>query len=98
MRGVLAEPDHFQMTWCHWATNTRLLCGFRGMVRQGIVFGITRLVAIDADGKNQRVLIQGSGEAKGQFQDRIVNWNPGPPDTVLIEADEGLSASELAAG
>src|SRR3979409_1781719 len=32
-RGVLVEPDNFRMTWCHWATNTRLLCGFRGMVR-----------------------------------------------------------------
>jgi dienelactone hydrolase len=96
--GVLAEPDQFQMSWCHWATNTRLLCGLRGMVKERMVYGITRLVAIDADGKNMRVLIQGSGEARGQFQDRIVNWNPGPPDTVLIEADEGLSASQLASG
>jgi hypothetical protein len=28
---VLGEPNHFQIAWCHWATNTRLLCGFRGM-------------------------------------------------------------------
>ena len=68
------------------------------MVKEGFVFAISRLVAIDADGKNMRVLIQGSGEAQGQFQDRIVNWNPGRPDTVLIEADEGMSGTELAAG
>ena len=30
LRLVLAEPDHFSMTWCRWATNTRLLCSFRG--------------------------------------------------------------------
>jgi len=98
MRAVLAEPDHFQMTWCRWATNTRLLCGFRGMVKNGYVYAITRLVAVDADGKNVRVLIQNSKEAQGQFQDRIIDWNPGPPDTVLIEADEGLSANQMEAG
>jgi dipeptidyl aminopeptidase/acylaminoacyl peptidase len=97
-RGVIAEPDHFQMTWCRWATNTRLLCGFRGMVNDRFVYGITRLVAVDADGKNVRVLMQNSMEAQGQFQDRIIDWNPGPPDTVLIEADEGLSAKQMEAG
>jgi dipeptidyl aminopeptidase/acylaminoacyl peptidase len=98
MRGVIGEPDHFQMTWCRWATNTRLLCGFRGMVDRGFVYGITRLAAVDADGKHMRVLMQNSAEAQGQFQDRIIDWNPGPADTVLIEADEGLSASQMAAG
>jgi Tol biopolymer transport system component len=73
MRGVLAEPDHFQMTWCRWATNTRLLYGFRGMVKNGYVYAITRLVAVDADGKNVRVLMQNSWEAQGQYQDRIVD-------------------------
>jgi dipeptidyl aminopeptidase/acylaminoacyl peptidase len=98
MRGVMAEPDHFQMTWCHWATNTRLLCGFRGMVDRGYVYGISRLGAVDADGKHMRVLMQNTLEAQGQFQDRIIDWNPGPADTVLIEADEGLSANQMAAG
>ena len=98
MRFVLSEPEHFRMVWCRWATNTRLLCGFRAMVKEGFVYSVTRLVAVDADGKNMRVLIQNSFEARGQFQDRIINWNPGPPDTVLIEADEGMSAEQLAGG
>jgi dienelactone hydrolase len=95
MRGVLTEPDHFQMTWCRWATNTRLLCGFRGMARNRYIYPITRLAAIDADGKNSRVLLQNSMEAQGQYQDRIIDWNPGPPNTVLIEADEGLSEKQM---
>jgi dienelactone hydrolase len=91
-RPVLSEPEHFRMTWCDWATKTRLLCGFRGMASEGgFVFGITRLVGVDADGKNMHVLVQGSFDAQGQYQDRIINWNPGRADTVLIEADEGLS-------
>ena len=56
-------------------------------------------MAVDADGKHIHVLLQNSFQAQGQFQDQIIDWNPGPADTVLIEADgEGLSASQLAAG
>jgi hypothetical protein len=97
MHPVLGEPDHFQLTWCHWATNTRLLCGLRAITSErGHLFPVTRLVAVDADGKNMRVLMQNNREAQGQYQDEIINWHPGNPDTVLIEADEGLSANEMA--
>jgi dipeptidyl aminopeptidase/acylaminoacyl peptidase len=94
---LLGEPEHFLLTWCHWATNTRLLCGLRAIASErGYLFPVTRLVAVDADGKNMRVLMQGSREAQGQYEDRIINWNPGRADTVLIEADEGMSESQLA--
>jgi len=93
---VMGEPEHFRFTWCRWATNTRLLCAFRAMVEeQSFVYGVTRLVAVDADGGRMKVLLQNSAEVQGQFQDRVINWNPGAPDTVLIEADEGLSESQL---
>jgi len=98
LRLVLAEPDHFIMRWCRWATNTRLLCGLYAMVDDRFVYGVSRLAAVDADGKNLRVLLQNSREAQGQYQDRIINWNPGIPNTVLIEADEGLSAEQLTSG
>jgi dipeptidyl aminopeptidase/acylaminoacyl peptidase len=95
---LFGEPDQFLLSWCHWATKTRLLCGLRGITNErGYLFPITRLVAVDADGKNMRVLMQNSLEVQGQYEDQIINWNPGPADTVLIEADEGLSASEQAA-
>jgi dienelactone hydrolase len=95
---VMGEPDHFRMTWCRWATDTRLLCSFRGMNKHNFVYAVTRLAGVDADGKNMHVLVQGDDSAQGQFQDRIINWNPGPKDTVLIEADEGLSQSQIASG
>ena len=91
---VLAEPEHFRMSWCRWATNTRVLCSFRGTdSRRGVVFPVTRLVGVDADGANMRVLIQNSAAAQGEIQDRVLNWRPGPPDTVLVEADEGVATS-----
>jgi dienelactone hydrolase len=95
---VMGEPDHFRMTWCRWATDTRLLCSFRGMNKHNFVYAVTRLAGVDADGKNMHVLVQGNDSAQGQFQDRIINWNPGPKDTVLIEADEGLSQSQISSG
>jgi dipeptidyl aminopeptidase/acylaminoacyl peptidase len=96
LRPLFGEPDPFLLTWCHWATNTRLLCGLRATSNErGVLFPVTRLVAVDADGKNLRVLMQNALEAQGQFEDRIINWHPGPPDTVLIEADEGLSESQI---
>jgi dipeptidyl aminopeptidase/acylaminoacyl peptidase len=97
-RLVITEPDHFRMTSCRWATNTRLLCKFRGIANDVNVYPVTRLVAVDADGKNLRVLIQNSRVAQGQFQDEIINWTPGRPDTVLVEADEGMNENDLATG
>ena len=96
---VLAEPEHFKLQWCHWATNVRLLCGFRAMtMERGIVYAVTRLAAVDADGSHPTVLLQNSLEAQGPFQDRIINWRPGIPDTVLIEADEKLDSGQIASG
>src|SRR5262249_25499339 len=53
---VMGEPEHFQLSWCQFATNTRLLCGLRGMgIEAGVVYAVSRLVAVDADGRNMRV-------------------------------------------
>ena len=88
---VLSEPDRIQIRWCRWATNTRLLCGYGGMTSMyGRYYLATRLVGVDADGKNMKVLIQDSVMAQGQNQDRVLQWNPGPPNTILVEADEGI--------
>ena len=96
---VLGEPEHFRLGWCRFATNARLLCSYRGMgIERHVVFAATRLVGVDADGRNMRVLIQNSQMAQGQYQDRILHWHPGIADTVLIETDEGLSGTDLSPG
>src|ERR1700688_500299 len=95
MQVVLGEPDKFRLEWCEWATATRLLCAYQAILEEhDVVYGITRLVAVDADGGNMRVLLQNSDEVQGQFEDRVINWHPGPPNTVLIEADEGIGVSD----
>jgi dipeptidyl aminopeptidase/acylaminoacyl peptidase len=88
---VLSEVNEkIGIRWCHFATPSRLLCGYQGNIDEGgILFTVTRLVAVDADGKNQLVLLRDS--VGGQFQDQVVDWTPGKPDTVLIQAEEDLT-------
>jgi dipeptidyl aminopeptidase/acylaminoacyl peptidase len=88
-----AADNRFFIDWCRWAGNTRLLCGFIAPVHEpGYIYIATRLVAVDADGRHMKVLVQGSGLAsdQGQSQDRVVDWSPGKPDTVLVMAQASL--------
>ncbi|MDO7841437.1 alpha/beta hydrolase family protein [Sphingomonas immobilis] len=47
-----------RLTDCHWTTNTRLVCRAYTINNTSVVglLGYTRLVAVDADGKNQQQL------------------------------------------
>jgi dienelactone hydrolase len=90
---VMGEPADFRLRWCKFASNNRLVCSLFGLTNdRGLVYGVTRLVAVDADGANLLVLLQNSDMVQGQFLDRVLQWNTGVPDTVLIEADEGFDA------
>lgn len=90
-RPVLASREgKFDIAWCNWVNDTRLLCGFTGIDRVGsILYGTTRLVAVNADGSQQKVLLQRRLEDEfAQFQDRIVDWLPDDPENVLIMVPE----------
>src|SRR3984885_1460562 len=98
------DPAHAVMTadlnqstdlaWCRWANGTRLICGLREMTTApsgiGLVYESTRLVAVDADGKNTKLLMQEQsttpGEIAGQFQDNVIDWAPGYPNTILVSS------------
>jgi dipeptidyl aminopeptidase/acylaminoacyl peptidase len=87
---LTSDKDNvFDLTWCHWANNTRLLCGYRAaVVESGMTYRVTRMVAVDANGANQKVLMQNSSAGGSQFQDEILDWTPDEPDTVLVQAME----------
>jgi dipeptidyl aminopeptidase/acylaminoacyl peptidase len=83
-----SDPGRFDLSWCSWANDQRLLCGFRATVTElGTYYVVTRLVSVNADGTDQKVLMQNSPAAESQFQDRILDWTPNEPDSVLIELD-----------
>lgn len=93
---VLSDvPGKFDISWCRWATNSRLVCSYRGIGTdvaspEEVRFVATRLVAVDPDGSHLLVLLQNSEEAGGQFQDQVIDWRPGKADTVLIQAEESV--------
>jgi hypothetical protein len=92
MKIVLGEPEKFRLKWCGWATAARLLCAYQSILEEhDVVYGVTRLVAVNADGGDMLVLLQDSNDVQGQFEDRVIDWHPGPDNTVLIEADEGIA-------
>lgn len=95
--------NKFDLTWCDWANDTRILCGLRGYDFDiGNPYAVTRLVAVNADASAQKVLLQNErpsagnsrlptskpSVARSQFQDEILDWSPDDPDTVLITADQ----------
>ena len=91
LRGLLGgdKKGRFQMTWCKWGNATRLVCGYQAMMREmGAIFPITRMVAVNVDGTEQKVLIQNGKAGASQFQDSVIDWTPDESQSVLVEADD----------
>ncbi|MEJ0087331.1 MAG: S9 family peptidase [Pseudomonadota bacterium] len=93
-RGLMrATNDTFELTWCGFKTDDRLLCGFSGTeFSAGQPYAVSRLVAIGDSGKEKaKVLIQNGTHGQSQFQDRIMDWRLDDPKQVYIQltGDEG---------
>ncbi len=61
IKAVLANSEKIgDIDWCQWASDTRLLCQVSGMAGGdgGILIPFDRLVAIDADGSNVKMISQ----------------------------------------
>jgi dipeptidyl aminopeptidase/acylaminoacyl peptidase len=82
------EKDDFRPYWCHWANDERLVCSFMGRERDKYlqkIYPVTRLVAVNHDGSQQKKLLQNPFQPSGQINDRIIDWTPEDPRGVLIE-------------
>jgi dipeptidyl aminopeptidase/acylaminoacyl peptidase len=89
---LAAEEDTFSIFWCRFKTNTRMLCGLRGTdFFRSQPFTVSRLIAVNADGSNLKVLIQRGQNATSQFQDSIIDWREDDERRVYIQ----LSPEEL---
>ncbi len=67
------ENDDFRPSWCQWGNDERLLCSFRGRERDKYlhkVFPVTRLVAVNRDGSQQKKLLQNPFQPSGQINDQ----------------------------
>jgi dipeptidyl aminopeptidase/acylaminoacyl peptidase len=93
-RGLMAAiTDTFELSWCSFKANDRLLCGLRGtQFAAGQPYPVSRMVAIDTTGKAKpKVLVQNGSNGMSQYQDRITDWQMQDPRHVLIELTDEYS-------
>ncbi|HEV2700205.1 MAG TPA: prolyl oligopeptidase family serine peptidase [Steroidobacteraceae bacterium] len=91
LHAVISAGDGFELMWCRWASETRILCGLHAPSEsRGVVVSKTRLVGADADGKNVKVLVEVEDSPGTTFLGRILAWDiPGRPNAVLMLARRG---------
>lgn len=81
------EPERIE--WCRWVSNERLACMVYAIIKDPVgLLGYTRLVAVNADGSNLRLLsrrddVYAHGVAFGGGN--IIDWLPGEDGAVLME-------------
>ena len=80
------NPD--RMNWCKFVNNSRMICRIAGQVENaGVLVPFSRLIAVDADGKNIKPLAQertGYSARSGQFDGDILDWLPDTDGEVLM--------------
>lgn len=97
LHAVLAAADGFQLSWCRWVSDERVLCGLTiPMQLHGILVYKTRLVAADANGQNAKTLLEDMGDPGVPYLSRVLAWDvPGKPGTVLVEGQVPVAAIAL---
>jgi dipeptidyl aminopeptidase/acylaminoacyl peptidase len=92
-RGVLraGSMSEFDIDWCGWANDTRILCGYWGMLRAHVLHRESRLIAVNADGSDRKSFRYWSTSPADFYsgfapiQDRVIDFKPGPDGKVLIQ-------------
>ena len=83
------NPDSLQ--WCNFATDDELICQYGGNVIAGAdtLVGMSRMIAISADGKTIKPLGQKEHADSGfrQFDGAILDWLPDQPGSVLMSRE-----------
>ncbi|HUF73320.1 MAG TPA: alpha/beta fold hydrolase [Gammaproteobacteria bacterium] len=83
---LAGERDGYDVSWCSWANEERLLCSLRFIESfRAIKYAQTRLAAVNADGSEPVLMLQDDRVLRAaQFQDNIVDWLPDDPEHVLL--------------
>lgn len=77
------------LSWCRWASGTRLVCQVGVVMNDaGVLIGFSRLIAMDADGKNLVRLTQDTNSRSLSIIQNggdVIDWDvKGPPGQVLM--------------
>jgi dipeptidyl aminopeptidase/acylaminoacyl peptidase len=80
------KPDRLRS--CDWVSNTRLVCSIYGVIHaRAMLMHFTRVVAVDADGKNLQLLSTRDSEYTRGFQlfgGAVIDWLPDEDGAVLM--------------
>lgn len=83
-----SDAAPWQMIWCDWASNARLVCKAYGISNDaGLLLGFTRLLAINMDGTNVKSLGQRQSSRSlgiNQFDGDLVGWTADDSGAVLM--------------
>ncbi|MCH8084033.1 MAG: S9 family peptidase [Myxococcales bacterium] len=91
---LASTRDGFNLNWCDWANDERLLCSFIGISKSARSYAVTRLVAINADGSEMKVLLQRqANDYLTQFLSGVVDWLVDDPRHVLVEVPNAMPGS-----
>ncbi len=80
---------------CGFKSETRLVCTVYGVTDLGFAAGFSRIIAVDTDGKNIKLLSQHQGDRQSVVAGggEILNWLPDDPDHILMEVEVGYTNS-----
>ncbi len=95
------EPEHLQ--WCGWVSNERLACRLGGLEKKaGEIYAFGTLFAIDANGKNSRMLTLEKNDRTITYSlgsGSIIDWLPEEDNIVLMSRyhpEEAVIGSRIA--
>lgn len=83
---MAGERDGYDISWCRWANEERLLCSLRFIEEvRGVSVARTRLAAVNADGSEPILLLQDDRTLRtAQVQDNVLDWLADDPEHVLL--------------
>ncbi len=84
-----ADGTPFRIRTCHWVSNDRIACLIYAVIKGGLLgtVGATRIVAVDANGKNVQVLSTRENQFSRGYQfggGAIIDWLPEEDGAVLM--------------
>jgi len=88
-RALVANGKPIRLDSCGWVASDRLVCTLYAMLKApiGELMPVTRLVAVNADGSNQREISNRTNEYSRGFNLRggeVIDWLPDEDGTVLV--------------
>jgi dipeptidyl aminopeptidase/acylaminoacyl peptidase len=86
VKPVVASPRDMAVRWLRWKTDRRLLVSLEFASRRyGTATVETRLMAMDPDGGNLKLMVPvPKGKDPVQIADKVVSWLPDDPDHILM--------------